>query len=337
MLTLLVGGFFGDEGKGKVASYLALKDEPSISLRTGAVNAGHTVILQGREWKIRAIPSAFVNPKTRIGLGPGALTNLGVLFKELEETGSTSRFFLDPHVGVISDQEVEEERQDDYLMKVVGSTGQGVGYAESKRVLRKLKLASDYPELGRFLTDVPASVVEAVERGEEVLVEGTQGHMLSLYHGHYPYVTSRNTTASGILSEVGVGPKYVREVIVVFKSFVTRVGQGALEGELDQVEAEKLGLVERGTVTGRLRRVAPFNMKLAKQVVKVNGATQVAITKLDWLFKGASGIRRYQDLPVEAKRWIEEIQGELKVPVTIIGTGSDTYDVIDLRREAAEE
>jgi len=136
---------------------------------------------------------------------------------------------------------------------------------------------------------------------------------------------------------VGVGPKYVREVIVVFKSFVTRVGQGALEGELDQVEAEKLGLVERGTVTGRLRRVAPFNMKLAKQVVKVNGATQVAITKLDWLFKGASGIRRYQDLPVEAKRWIEEIQGELKVPVTIIGTGSDTYDVIDLRREVAEE
>jgi len=337
MLNILVGGFYGDEGKGKIASYLSLKDSPHIAVRTGSINAGHTVCYNNNKWKIRIIPSAFVNKSTKLMLGPGALTSIAELIKELKETNSEDRFFMDYHVGIITEKEIYEERNDENLMKSVGSTGQGVGYAEAKRILRILKLAKDYPELSKYTIDVPSALIEEIEKGSEILAEGTQGTYLSLYHGEYPYVTSRNTTSSGILSEIGIGPKYVKDIIIVFKSFVTRVGNGPLEGELNEEEAEKLGLIEIATVTGRKRRVAPFNIKLAKKAIQLNTATQVAITKLDALFKDAYKVREYEKLPSEAKKWIEDLEDQLKVPITLIGTGEDAMDTIDLRKEKLGE
>ncbi|EZQ03069.1 MULTISPECIES: adenylosuccinate synthetase [Acidianus] len=333
MLSLLVGGFYGDEGKGKIASYLAIRDSPEIIVRTGSINAGHTVVYNGEKWKIRIIPSGFLSKTTTLMLAPGSLTSLEEFFKEIKITDTENRIFIDRHVGIITQKEIQDERTDENLIKNVGSTGQGVGYAESRRVLRVLKLAKDYVELEKFLTDVPESVISALGKGKDVQVEGTQGTFLSLYHGEYPFVTSRNTTSSGILSEVGIGPKYVNEVIVVFKAFVTRVGNGYLEGELSPDEADKLGLVESGTVTGRRRRVAPFNIKLAKESVKINSATQVAITKIDSIFKDSYRVREYQKLPSEAKRWLDDVENELGVPITLIGTGEDTLDIIDLRNE----
>lgn len=336
MLNILVGGFFGDEGKGKVAAYLALKDSPSLSVRTGSINAGHTVTYMGKQWKVRIIPSAFVNKSTSLALGPGALTSIEVLMNEAKETNALDRLYIDPHVGIITEDEVKEERNDEHLMKKVGSTGQGVGYTEVKRILRKLKLAKDYENLSKFIAKVPDLIIEKLERNENIMVEGTQGYYLSLYHGEYPYVTSRNTSSSGILSEIGVGPKYVDHVTVIFKSYMTRVGEGPLVGELSWEEAEKLGIAEVATVTGRKRRSAPFNIKLAKEAVKVNSATQIAITKLDALFKESKGVKEYSKLPNEAKRWIEEVEEELKVPITLIGTGEDALDMIDLRKEKLE-
>ncbi|BDC19250.1 adenylosuccinate synthetase [Acidianus sp. HS-5] len=337
MLNILVGGFYGDEGKGKIASYLSLKDSPSIAVRTGSINAGHTVCYNNNKWKIRIIPSAFVNKSTKLMLGAGALTSISELAKELKETDSEDRFFMDSHVGIITEKEIYDERNDENLMKSVGSTGQGVGYAEAKRILRILKLAKDYPELSKYVIDVPDTLIEEIEKGNEILAEGTQGTYLSLYHGEYPYVTSRNTTSSGILSEIGIGPKYVKDIVIVFKSFVTRVGNGPLEGELSEDEAEKLGLIEIATVTGRKRRSAPFNIKLAKKAIQLNTATQVAITKLDTLFKDAYKVRQYEKLPNNAKKWIEDIEDQLKVPITLIGTGEDAIDTIDLRKEKLGE
>jgi len=333
MLELIVGGFFGDEGKGKVAAYLGIKDKPKLSVRTGSINAGHTVTYSGKIWKLRIIPSAFVNKSTELALAPGALTSLDVLFKEMRETETYDRLYIDSHVGIITEDEVREEKNDPYLMNVIGSTGQGVGYAESKRILRKLKLAKDYKELEKFVIAVPSKILDYLENGYNILIEGTQGHYLSLYHGEYPYVTSRNTTASGILSEAGIGPKYVDHIIITFKSYVTRVGKGPLEGELTEEEAKKLGLAEYGTVTGRLRRVAPFNTKLAREAIRINSATIVAITKLDALFKDAYRVREYEKLPTEAKKWLDELEEELKTPIGLIGTGEDAYDMIDLREE----
>ncbi|GBC74966.1 Adenylosuccinate synthetase [archaeon HR06] len=144
-------------------------------------------------------------------------------------------------------------------------------------------------------------------------------------------MTSKDVCAAAICSDVGLGPKKVNEVILVFKSFITRVGEGPLENELSLEEIEKRNLKEFGSVTGRLRRVAPFNFNLAKRAIMLNSATSIALTKLDILFPEAKGIREYKELPSKAKEFVEEIEKRLKIPVTYIGTGPDAFDMIDRR------
>lgn len=333
MLQVVVGGFFGDEGKGKIVSYLAIKDDIEIAVRTGAVNAGHTVVYGGRVFKLRIVPSAFVNRRTKLLIAPGALIRLDILEREVEETVTSERLFIDYNTGVIVEDHIKAELRDRYLSEIIKSTKQGVGAAMADRVLRRLRLAREYIELKKFLIDVPLTVNEGLERGLNVVIEGTQGTFLSLYHGTYPYVTSRDTTASGVLSEVGIGPKRADEVILVFKSYVTRVGAGPLEGELSEEEAERLGLVEYATVTGRRRRSALFNFNLARRAVMLNSPTQIAITKIDTLYPQAKGVREYSKLPREARKFIERIEEELKTPVTLIGTGPRVEDMVDLRGE----
>ena len=332
-MTIVVGGFFGDEGKGKIVSYLGLADKPAYAVRCGAVNAGHTVVYNGRKWKLRVIPSAFLSKETVLLIATGALVRLDVLFKEIKETGSEGRVFLDRNTGIIEEEHVERERRNKHLSSKIGSTLQGVGEAMSDRVLRRLRLARDFSELKDMVTDVPLTVNEALDKGLSVIVEGTQGTFLSLYHGTYPYVTSRDTTASAFASEVGVGPKRVDEVIVVFKAYVTRVGAGPLPNELSQEEIVRRGWVERATVTGRLRRAAPFNYELARKAIILNSATQIAITKLDKLFPETYGIREWVKLPKEARKWVEEVEEKLKVPITLIGTGEDSTHIIDRRKD----
>ncbi len=310
---------------------MALKDDVKVAVRTGSVNAGHTVIYNNKEYKLRMIPCSFINPHTTLCIAAGANIRIDVLMSELELTGTSNRLKVDPQASIIEEKHVKRERGNQHLMSRIGSTGQGVGAAIEDRVRRIAKLARDVEELRNYLDDVLVIVCNALDHGHNVLLEGTQGYYLSLYHGTYPYVTSRDTTASAVCSEVGIGPKMVDEVIVVFKSYVTRVGEGPLPGELPREEAEKLGLVEVATVTGRRRRVAFFNYELAKRAVIANSATQVALTRIDILFPHASRTRRYEDLPREAKEFIENIEGNLKVPVTIVSTGPDVFDTIDLR------
>ncbi|MGQ9759417.1 MAG: adenylosuccinate synthetase [Candidatus Methanomethylicaceae archaeon] len=315
-----------------MAAYLGIADNYDIAVRTGSINAGHTLVHEGRELKLRIVPCAFVNPRTRLLVGAGALYSIETFMKEVEVTKTVGRVGVDANSGVIRHEHIQRERNDEFLMKVVGSTGSGVGVATVDRTLRLLRLAKDYPELAPFITDVCREVHECVELGGKVLIEGTQGLYLSLYHGTYPYVTSRDVSASGVCSEVGVGPKDVDEVVVVFKSYVTRVGGGPLEGELPEDEAVRRGWMEIASVTGRKRRSAPFNFKLAERSVKVNSATQIALTKLDALYPECRGVRNYGMLPSDVKRFVEEIEARLKVPVTLIGTGPSTLDVIDRRK-----
>src|SRR3989442_4395037 len=112
------------------------------------------------------------------------------------------------------------------------------------------------------------------------MMEGTQGTFLSLYRGAYPYVTSKDTTASAACADVGVGPTQVDDVVVIFKSYVTRVGEGPLEGQLDREEVLRRGGVGGGAGTGRESRAAPFAFPLAQRGGPLNRATQSTSTKL---------------------------------------------------------
>ena len=165
------------------------------------------------------------------------------------------------------------------------------------------------------------------------MVEGTQGTFLSLYHGTYPYVTSKDVTASQACADVGIGPTEVDDVMVIFKSYVTRVGEGPLEGQLSRGEVLQRGWMEHGTVTGRERRAAPFDFNLAKRAIQLNGGTEIALTKLDVLFPAAKGIHELSKLPREAREFISRIERETGTPVTVIGTGTSESDIIDARNQ----
>jgi adenylosuccinate synthase len=329
--TVVVDGFFGDGGKGKIVSYLAVADDVSICARGGVgPNAGHTVVQEGVTYKLRMVPCGFVNPRTRLLIGPGVTVNPEVVLKEVGELGIEGRFGLDPQCAIIEPRHIEDDRRG-HLKEKIGTTGTGTGPCNADRALRVAKMVKEIPDLKEFITDVPAELNEAINAGEAVILEGTQGTYISLYHGTYPYVTSNDVCASAICSDVGVGPTKIDEVVLVLKSYVTRVGEGYLAGEISMEEAKKRGWDEYGTVTGRQRRAAPFNFELARRAVMLNGATQLALTKLDILYPDCARASHLGDLGREAVSFVEQIEEGVGLPVTFIGTGQGVKEIIDRR------
>ena len=329
--TVVVGGFFGDEGKGKIISYLAQKDNPSIVVRGGAgPNAGHTIEDGNKKYKVRMLPSGFLNKNAKLMIGPGLVINPDVLHKEIEEFGVSKRSYVDYNCGIIEKAHTDAD-SGGQLKEKIGSTGSGTGPANADRAMRTLKLAKEIPSLKPYLTDVAQELNTALEKDKSVLVEGTQGTFLSLWHGTYPFVTSKDVTASGICADVGLGPKKIDDVMVVFKSYVTRVGTGVLENELPMDEVASRGWSEVGTVTGRQRRAAEFNFEMAKRAVMLNSATQIGLTKLDVMFPECAHKNSFEHLSEPAKQFITKIEDTVDVPVTLIGTGPGVTDIIDLR------
>jgi adenylosuccinate synthase len=329
--TVIVGAFWGDEGKGKIISYLALKDKLDVCVRTGSVNAAHTVWCGGKRYALHMVPAAFLNEKCRLLISAGVNMHVARFLEEVEATNVKNRIGVDYQTSIIEEKHSMQDKTSAHL-KGLGTTGWGVGPAVEERVRRTAKIAKDIPELQSYLVDVAVEVNDAIDAGKKVLLEGTQGLMLSLFYGTYPYVTGRDTSASAICSEAGVGPTKVDDVLVVFKAFITRVGTGPLPGELTKEEALKRGWFETAAGTGRDRRSAPFNFELAKRAVMVNGATQAALTKIDCLYPDCKGVREYDALPREAKQCIKEIEERTGIPVLLIGTGPEALDLIDRRK-----
>lgn len=332
--TIIAGGQWGDEGKGKIAAYLALTNKPKIIARAGVgPNAGHTVIWKGEKLGLREISCGFVHEGARVLIGPGVLVNPEVVLDEIEKTGIGDRIGIDRKCAIIEQEHIEQDRSSKHLKGEIGTTGTGCGPANAERVNRSSKLAEEIEELKEFLTDVPQEVNDALKDGEEVFIEGSQGFGLSLIHGTFPYVTSKDISASTLAADVGVGPTNVDEVLLIFKAYISRVGAGPFPTEMPLEKAEEMGIVEHGTVTGRRRRIGEFDFDLAKRSAMINGATQLAITNVDRLFDGNQKIKEYGKLTKEAREFIEKIESEVNVPVTLVSTGPGTEDIVDLRSE----
>ncbi|MGA8084406.1 MAG: adenylosuccinate synthetase [Candidatus Nitrosopolaris sp.] len=334
---VIVGGFFGDEGKGKIVAYLANKENPFVAVRGGVgPNAGHTFCHGGKTYKVRMLPSAALNPTTQLLIGAGVLINPEILLNEIKMFDVFDRTFIDAQSGIIEKAHIEKDTSLIHLKNKIGTTGTGTGPANADRAFRVLKVARDIPELTRYVGDISNTVNDALDKNESVLVEGTQGTFLSLYHGGYPYVTSKDVTASGVCSDVGIGPKKVDDVLVVFKAYVTRVGEGPLKDEITSEDAEARGWSEYGSVTGRQRRASPFDPVLAKKAIRLNSATELAITKLDVVFPSSAGKKEFSKLSTEARSFIENIEGETGLKVTLIGTGAELTQVIDRRGRSGD-
>jgi len=332
--TIIVGGFFGDEGKGKIVAHIAFEDKPAIISRGGVgPNAGHTVQVGDREYSVRMVPSGFVYKGAKLCIGSGVLVDPRVLKHEVDTLGVKGRIFVDMRCGIITEDHIARDKGSDHLSKKIGSTGSGCGPANSDRVMRVSPQAKDVPELAEYLLDVPRAIDNELKKGSNVLLEGTQGFGISLYYGTYPFVTSKDTSASQIAADNGVGPTKIDEVVVVFKAYPTRVGEGPFSTEMSFATSDAMGIREFGTVTHRKRRVGGWDGEMARYSAMINGCTQAAITGIDHVDQECFGVRDYAKLTRKARDFLKEAEEDIGSPITLISTGPEVTQIIDLRDE----
>ncbi len=136
-----------------------------------------------------------------------------------------------------------------------------------------------------YIADTALLLNQALENGKTVLLEGSQGTLLDVDHGTYPFVTSSNPTAGGACTGSGIGPTKIERVIGIVKAYTTRVGSGPFPTELENEDGEKLRTIghEYGTTTGRNRRCGWYDAPIARFAVRINGLTDFFLTKLDVL------------------------------------------------------
>jgi adenylosuccinate synthase len=345
VVDVIVGGQYGSEGKGNIA--YAIGSDYDLLCRVGGPNAGHKVPLD-KPLTHRLLPSATLTSEAPILIGPGAVLSVAVLFDELSESGvEDGRLHIDPQAMIISDADIDEESD---LVKEIGSTGQGVGAATARRIMGRrgeMQLARDVDVLKPFIAPAHEILADAYATGAHILLEGTQGTALSLYHGNYPHVTSRDTTAAGCLAEMGISPTRVRRVIMVCRTYPIRVqsptAKGKTSGPMSQttnwkeiarrsgIPLSELRRVEKGSVSKKQRRVGEFDWELLRRATELNGATDIALTFVDYLDIKNRNARRVDQLQPDTIRFIEEVERVAGVPVSLISTRFHVRSVIDRR------
>jgi adenylosuccinate synthase len=345
---VVVGGQYGSEGKGKISAFITLQEEIDICVRCGGPNSGHCLVDEsGSMLALRQIPTGYVRPETRLLIPAGGLVDLDVLRKELDLLKlGPGRVGIDRRTMIIEERDREAERSLQ-LRERLSSTLCGVGSAVARKVLRgddvrlAESMAASEPWLRPFLTDVSAEINEGVDLGKKVLVEGTQGFGLSLYHSEaYPKTTSRDTSAAGCLSECGISPMLASNVVLVLRTFPIRVAgsqAGPMLGETTWDNIERGSgcphpLAEYTTVTGKLRRVGRFDYQLAKRAVAVNRPSAIALNFLDYIDYSNSEATQWSDLTERTKGFIRSIE-ELGVPVKFLGIGPGINSQIIAERE----
>lgn len=334
--TAVVGGQLGSEGKGVVVRHIAM--DYSFHVRTGGPNAGHTFYAYGRPWKMQALPCGWVNPNAVLAIGAGAVLDLDVLEREVSEAMEVdptvlARVRIDFNAGILEPRHHKAEGGvKGELHQRIGSTGEGVGAARLDRIARDpafFRRAGDLPHTqtfcGRsiryFITDVSAMLV-----GRRVLLEGTQGFGLSLVHGQWPHVTSHDTTSAQLAADAGVPPWAVQKVVLVVRTMPIRVAgpSGPLQGETswDALSA-RLGrrVEERTTVTKKIRRIGQWDEQMVSDAVRINGATEIAVTFLDYLSPEDRGVSRFEDLSSKSRSFVDYLERYYEIPVRLLGTG----------------
>lgn len=340
-VDVLVGLQFGSEGKGAVVSRIAQNYKGSV--RVGAPNAGHSIEYKGQIYKMRTIPCAWINPDCKLFIGAGGMIDPELLMHEMQliPVPVAGRLMVDVNTTIVTHADADKEREAK-MYEGIGSTTEGVGEAQARKVLRRSSqspIALNLVELQAFLVNVGQKLHEMVEKDEAILIEGTQGFGLSLNHGYYPYVTSRDVLAASMLSDSGLAPHIVRDVIGVMRTYPIRVhGNSGPMGarELDWAEvAERSGYglalePERTTVTKRIRRVSEMNWDMLQAAVRANGCTKLAITFLDYIDSTDRSKNRWGDLSDKSKAFVREVESRLHVPVKWVSTGPNVADSIDI-------
>lgn len=342
-VDVIVGGMYGSEGKGHVAAYLA--NDYDILVRVGGPNAGHTVSSASGVYTYHQLPSGARDTTAKLLLGPGMTVYVPDLLKEIAECNvSRERLFIDPQTMIIEDVDFKSEEE---LKKNIASTGRGSGAAAARRILDRkpgaVRLARDIPELEQYVGEkapyrgsIVAHLETAYREGQSILLEGTQGSGLSIFHGSYPYVTSRDTNVAGCLAEAGISPARVRRILLVVRPTPIRVGnpdggqetsgplkhevtfaEVAIHAGLDPAEITKLEIT---STTKRPRRVGWFEWDQFRSACVLNAPTDIVLTFADYLNSSNKDARRFEQLHIDTIKFIEELERVSQAPVSLINT-----------------
>jgi adenylosuccinate synthase len=345
LVDVLVGGQYGSEGKGNIVGHIA--SEYSLLVRVGGPNAGHKVYAEPEPEAYFHLPSGTERaPKAQLLLGAGAVIYPPKLLKEISEHHvDTERLSIDPHAMIIEDADIEEERR---LLDTISSTAQGVGAASARKIMGRggklntpVRLAKHAPELKPFIRESQGILERSFVRGERVLLEGTQGTTLSLHHGIYPWVTSRETSVAGCLADAGIASTRVRRVVMVCRTYPIRVGgpSGDMQLEISYedlaarsgIDISELKTTETTTTTRRQRRLGEFDWEQLRRSTVLNGPTDIALTFVDYLSVKNREAFRFDQLTLETVQFIEEVERVSGVPVNLISTNFNWRNVIDRR------
>ncbi len=332
-ITAIVGAQWGDEGKGKITDFFAGESDYVVRFH-GGNNAGHTVIVDGKIFKLHLIPSGIIYGGPMSIIGNGVVVDPKALLDEIEYIKGKE---IDPRL-MISDRahvimpyhiELDGALSNHQGNLAAGSTRRGIapvyadkmfrngiriidllepdvlmekltkGYNFTRGIIEKAlsqkletsidKIFESYCDYGKklspYISDTSVELYNALKNDKSILFEGAQGISLDVDHGIYPYTTSSNTAAGHISTGTGVSFRDIGRIIGVVKAYLSRVGESPLPSEIHGNEAESLREKggEYGTTTGRPRRVGWLDLVQVRQAVRVNGLTEIALTKLDVL------------------------------------------------------
>jgi len=372
---VVVGGQAGSEGKGAVVAHLMRTDDYAAAVRPGSSNAGHTVYADAldtrnrlnpdngrwREVVHQVIPSAAtVEPDTACYMAPESSFGLHELFEEHQDAadlwGDDPSLAVDPKAAVITDEHRHTEA-DRKLGEDIGSTVHGCGAVRVEKIWRSagdVRLAADYNCMDRYLSAantgsrrVHEALAEHGADGEQVIVEGTQGTLLSMNQSpHWPFSTSRDCTASAFLSSCGLPPTAARRVWAVFRTYPIRVGghSGPMDGdEIDfETVAERAGHdeapVEFTSVTKKKRRIFEWSWEQFEFALRANDPDLLALTFLDYLDADNYGANSWWDLTEETREWVLGVDRRARryngSTVALLKTGPLPTHTVDLRTAA---
>jgi adenylosuccinate synthase len=338
-LQIIVGAQWGDEGKGRIVDWFAANSDV-VARYNGGDNAGHSVTVGPKLFKLHLIPSGIIHSKPVAMMGNGMVINPKSLLDEMDMLQKAGidispkrlRISYAAHLITSAHQALDKALEAVRGKGNIGTTGRGIGPAYTDKATRRgLRVASmlepDFIEnlgahidemneqlnsLGAqpvnplavlnefktyrdamqpYIADTSLEVCNAIDAGQHILAEGAQGTLLDIDHGTYPFVTSSSTVAAGVFTGLGIGIPAAKdaEVTGVCKSFQTRVGSGPFPTEVFEETAMRLRGTgenpwdEYGTTTGRARRVGWLDGVLLRYAVRINGLTELIITKLDIL------------------------------------------------------
>ncbi|MBB6478564.1 adenylosuccinate synthase [Spirochaeta isovalerica] len=311
MKLVVIGAQWGDEGKGKIVDYLS--EESSIVVRfSGGANAGHTIVVGEKVYKLHLIPSGIVNPDKTAILGSGMVIDPESMFKELEGLEAEGldckgRILVSDRAHIVlpryrdMDVEIDKSRKNP-----IGTTGRGIGVTYALKSSRDGFRVGDMYDENRYamleeedrrfldpfkekMRDMVCNISQYLyeNKDKNILFEGAQGVLLDLDSGTYPYVSSGYSSSAGAAMGSGIGPRQLDRIYGVFKAYSTRVGNGPFPSEYDRERDGDLGDQilkigqEFGVTTGRARRCGYLDLVALKYACWSNSIDYLVMTKID--------------------------------------------------------